>query len=124
MHVRNARSATCEVGRDPRNDTSIRQRRCRVTASETRFFVSAKAEVPVFFSVGIPDPALITDRPLPLVGHSHDENTWPSPPRRSFLRLEADVPNRSQRMFVQMSEQTRGLEFLRFPAGETMNAES
>jgi hypothetical protein len=32
------------------------------------------------------------------------------PPLR-FLRLEADVPSRSQRMFVQMSEQSRGLEY-------------
>jgi hypothetical protein len=32
------------------------------------------------------------------------------PPLR-FLRLEADVPNRSLRMSVQMSEQSRGLEY-------------
>ena len=28
------------------------------------------------------------------------------PPHRTFLRLEADVPNRCQRMFVKMSEQS------------------
>lgn len=36
-------------------------------------------------------------------------------PRRSFLRLEADVPNRSQRMFVQMSEQSRSFEYFVAP---------
>jgi hypothetical protein len=36
-------------------------------------------------------------------------------PRRSFLRLEADVPNRSQRMSVQMSEQSRALEYFVSP---------
>jgi hypothetical protein len=38
----------------------------------------------------------------------HDKRILPP---RSFLRLEADVPDRSQRMFVQMSEQSRGLEY-------------
>lgn len=38
---------------------------------------------------------------------SHEEKRFPY---RSSLRLEADVPNRSQRMFVQMSE-SRSLEF-------------
>jgi hypothetical protein len=36
------------------------------------------------------------------------------PPLR-VLRLEADVPNRSQRMFVQMSEQSRSLEYFVSP---------
>jgi hypothetical protein len=36
------------------------------------------------------------------------------PPLR-VLRLEADVPNRSQRMFVQMSEQSRNLEYFVSP---------
>ena len=43
---------------------------------------------------------------------SHEERIAPL---RSFLRLEADVPNRSQRMFVQMSEQSRTLEFFASP---------
>jgi hypothetical protein len=43
---------------------------------------------------------------------AHEERIAPP---RSFLRLEADVPNRSQRMFVQMSEQSRTLGFFASP---------
>ena len=42
----------------------------------------------------------------------HDKRILPP---RSFLRLVADAPNRSQRMFVQMSEQSRGLEYFVSP---------
>ena len=58
--------------------------------------------------LGWPPPISSKERPRLLLAQER-------PPVRSALRLEADIPNRSQIIFVQMSEQSRRLEYFAGP---------
>jgi hypothetical protein len=68
---RNLRVRRClEVYLDPAEpatlalSSQVDGRQCRVVASAAHVALTVKAEVPVFFSVGSPHPALITNAPL------------------------------------------------------------
>ena len=81
---------------------------CHLLGALTRWVASGPADAP---SVRPDDWSLVRAVCVRRLVRGTSARKQPRPPPLTFLQLEADVPNRSQRMTVQMSEQTRTLEY-------------